>query len=70
MENNPKGVEKNPKFNHPLYLHTAGIIHYFFCINQPIIIFWRPVCETIIAGDVNGNCKVDLKTLFFQPPTG
>ncbi len=23
--------------------------------------FGKPVCETIIAGDINGDCRVDLK---------
>jgi len=27
--------------------------------------FGEPVCETIVAGDINGDCKVDFKDLFF-----
>jgi hypothetical protein len=25
--------------------------------------FGRPVCETIIAGDINGDCRVDFSDL-------
>jgi hypothetical protein len=25
--------------------------------------FGKPVCETMIAGDINGDCKVDFKDL-------
>jgi hypothetical protein len=27
--------------------------------------FGEPVCETIVAGDINGDCKVDYRDLFF-----
>ncbi len=27
--------------------------------------FGKPVCETIIAGDVNGDCKIDYQDVFF-----
>jgi len=28
--------------------------------------FGEPVCETIVAGDINGNCKVDITDLWFM----
>ena len=27
--------------------------------------FGEPLCETIVAGDINGDCKVDLNDFFF-----
>jgi hypothetical protein len=28
--------------------------------------FSEPVCETIVAGDINGDCKVDFKDFAFM----
>ncbi len=28
--------------------------------------FGEPVCETIVAGDINGDCRVDFKDFVFM----
>ena len=28
--------------------------------------FGEPICETIVAGDINGDCKVDFKDFAFM----
>ena len=57
--NSPIGLEPFP---------NGGIINmgaYGGTIEASKSYFGGPICETIVAGDINGDCKIDYQDLFF-----